>query len=63
MRRSRRKKVPDPFNSQKYHPNEWPLLNAYTAVWYQEPGVGDYYEAVPPEKRSGYFVPASPKKP
>jgi hypothetical protein len=46
---------------EKYHPNEWPLLNAYLACWYQEPGKPDYYKVVPVSERTGYYVPAIPK--
>jgi hypothetical protein len=41
---------------EKYHPNEWPLLNAYTARWYQTPGSSDYYGVVAPEERDAYYV-------
>ena len=59
-----RLQIPDnvPFQSsfeatvEKYHPNEWPLLNAYTARWYQTPGSTDYYGVVAPEERDGYYV-------
>jgi len=40
----------------KYHPNHWPLLNAYTACWYQSPGTSDYYGVVPASERTGYYV-------
>ena len=47
---------------EKYHPNSWPLLNAYLAAWYQTAGTEDYYGPVMPvEERSDYFVPATPK--
>lgn len=46
---------------EKYHPNEWPLLNAYAASWYQTPGISDYYGEVPPSERSDYFIPATPE--
>lgn len=51
---------------EKYHPNEWPLLNAYTASWYQSPGTRDYYGVVPASERTGYYIDATrkaPKKP
>ena len=56
--------IPDnaPFQSSfeatvvTYHPNEWPLLNAYTARWYQTPGSSDYYGVVAPEERDAYYV-------
>ena len=48
---------------EKYHPNEWPLLNAYTAVWYQRPHKADYYGPVPVEERTGYYLEPTPKKP
>jgi hypothetical protein len=41
---------------EKYHPNEWPLLNAYTAVWYQRAHKADYYGTVPVAERTGYYV-------
>ena len=47
---------------EKYHPNEWPLLNAYTVVWYQTAGKEDYYGVVPVKERSDYFIPATLKK-
>jgi len=47
---------------EKYHPNQWPLLNAYTASWYQSPGTRDYYGAVPASERSGYYIAPTPKK-
>ena len=47
---------------EKYHPNSWPLHNAYLAAWYQTPGKADYYKPVMPvEKRSDYFIPATLK--
>ena len=46
---------------EKYHPNNWPLLNAYAASWYQTAGTEDYYKAVPPSERSNYFIPATLK--
>ena len=63
--------IPDniPFHSsfeaviEKYHPNIWPLLNAYTASWYQTPGTGDYYGAVPASERTGYYIDATPREP
>lgn len=48
---------------EKYHPNEWPLLNAYAASWYQTAGTGDPYEAVPASQRTGYFVAPTPENP
>jgi hypothetical protein len=48
---------------EKYHPNEWPLLNAYAVSWYQTAGTDDYYKAVPPSERSNYFIPATMKAP
>ena len=48
---------------EKYHPNEWPLLNAYTASWYQSPGTSDHYRAVPASERTGYYVAPTPKEP
>ena len=47
---------------EKYHPNEWPLLNAYGVCWYQSAGTADYYGLVPAKERTGYYVPAKPKK-
>ena len=47
---------------EKYHANNWPLLNAYCAAWYQPAGTEDYYGPVMPvEERSDYFVPATLK--
>ncbi len=48
---------------EKYHPNQWPLLNAYAASWYQTAGTEDYYEAVPASERTGYDVAPTPRKP
>lgn len=48
---------------EKYHPNAWPLLNAYAASWYQTAGTTDYYKAVPPSERSSYFVDANKRVP
>lgn len=48
---------------EKYHPNHWPLLNAYCASWYQAAGTSDYYGVVPASERSGYFIPAGRPKP
>lgn len=46
---------------EKYHPNAWPLLNAYGVSWYQTAGTTDYYKIVPSDQRSGYFVEANKK--
>ncbi|OVE74161.1 hypothetical protein BVX94_01240 [bacterium B17] len=43
---------------EKYHPNSWPLLNAYLVSWYQQPGKEDYYKTVPVSERTGYYIPA-----
>lgn len=48
---------------EKYHPNQWPLLNAYTASWYQTAGTEDYYTAVPASQRTGYYVAPTPRSP
>lgn len=47
---------------EKYHGNNWPLLYATTAYWYQAPGIGDEYPAVLVAERSGYYV-MPPSKP
>jgi hypothetical protein len=46
---------------EKYHPNHWPLLNAYAVSWYQTAGTTDLYGVVVPEERSDYFIPAQPQ--
>lgn len=46
---------------EKYHPNAWPLLNAYAVSWYQTAATTDYYKVVPSDQRSGYFVEANKK--
>jgi len=43
---------------EKYHPNSWPLLNAYLVSWYQQLGKEDYYKIVPISERTGYYIPA-----
>ncbi|WP_143543753.1 glycoside hydrolase family 172 protein [Rhodopirellula sp. MGV] len=43
---------------EKYHGNNWPLLNAYTVCWYQTAGVADPYQPVDVEQRVDYYVPA-----
>jgi hypothetical protein len=43
---------------EKYHGNNWPLLNAYGVSWYQTAGTSDYYKEVPVKDRVGYYVPA-----
>jgi hypothetical protein len=48
---------------EKYHPNEWPLLNAYTVSWYQSAGTDDHYQPVPVEDRTDYYDPAGIYKP
>jgi hypothetical protein len=49
---------------EKYHPNSWPLLNAYTVAWYQEPGRPSPYSPVLDVKeRSDYYVEATLKSP
>ncbi len=63
--------VPDniPFNQsfeaviEKYHGNNWPLLNAYGVSWYQTAGKADYYKEVPVKERVDYYVPATWKPP
>ena len=46
---------------EKYHGNNWPLLNAYGVSWYQTPGTADYYKEVPVKERVDYYVPAKYK--
>jgi hypothetical protein len=51
---------------EKYHGNNWPLLYAATAYWYQAPGVADGYEPVPVGEREDYYtlpelLPAAPR--
>lgn len=41
---------------EKYHPNEWPLLYATTAYWYQAAGAVDKYGPVSRDQRMDYFV-------
>ena len=41
---------------EKYHPNNWPLLYACTAYWYQAAGEVDLYQPVPAEQRVDYYV-------
>jgi len=41
---------------EKYHGNNWPLLYAATAYWYQAPGVSDSYMALPLSERQGYYT-------
>jgi hypothetical protein len=48
---------------EKYHPNHWPLLNAYAASWYQTAGTEDYYGPVPASERTGYYIAPTPRKP
>jgi len=48
---------------EKYHGNNWPLLNAYGVSWYQTPGKTDYYKEVPLKERVDYYVPAKYKDP
>lgn len=45
---------------EKYHDNNWPLLYAATAYWYQERHTEDSYAPVPVEERVGYY--AMPKE-
>ena len=47
---------------EKYHPNAWPLLNAYTVCWYQEAGKPDYYKPRPLDARDSYYVPAKKRE-
>lgn len=63
--------IPDniPFNQsfeavmEKYHGNNWPLLNAYGVSWYQTAGKADYYKEVPVKERVDYYLPAPCKPP
>jgi len=48
---------------EKYHGNNWPLLNAYGVSWYQTAGKADYYKVVPVKDRVDYYVPAKYKDP
>ncbi len=41
---------------EKYHDDNWPLLYAATAFWYQQPGTADMYEAQPLSERLDYFA-------
>ncbi|HUT09841.1 MAG TPA: glycoside hydrolase family 172 protein [Thermoguttaceae bacterium] len=41
---------------EKYHPNNWPLLYACTAYWYQAAGEADWYRPVPVAQRVDYYV-------
>jgi hypothetical protein len=41
---------------EKYHPNNWPLLYACTAYWYQTAGETDLYQPVPVDQRVDYYV-------
>ena len=41
---------------EKYHGNNWPLLYATTARWYQEPATEGPYQAVPLKQRVKYYV-------
>lgn len=48
---------------EKYHGNNWPLLYAATAYWYQSPGTADRYEKVPLRERVGYERPPTRRAP
>jgi len=41
---------------EKYHGNNWPLLYAVNAYWYQAAGVTDQYPALPVNQREGYYT-------
>jgi hypothetical protein len=41
---------------EKYHGNNWPLLYATTARWYQAPATESPYQEVPLKKRAKYYV-------
>jgi len=41
---------------EKYHPNNWPLLHACTAYWYQTAGDGDLYGPAPAKERVDYYA-------
>lgn len=45
---------------EKYHGNNWPLLYATTARWYQAPATEGPYQAVPLKKRVKYYVQPKP---
>ena len=47
---------------EKYHGNNWPLLYATTARWYQSPATEGPYQAVPLNKRVKYYVQPEPKQ-
>jgi hypothetical protein len=40
---------------EKYHDNNWPLLYAVTAYWYQQYEVDDVYDKVPVRERVHYY--------
>jgi hypothetical protein len=42
---------------EKYHGDNWPLLYAATAFWYQAPGAADSYKPLPLAERCDYFAP------
>jgi len=48
---------------EKYHPNNWPLLYACTAYWYQAAGETDLYRPVPAAERVDYYVQPTRKAP
>jgi len=48
---------------EKYHPNNWPLLYACTAYWYQAAGEADLYPPVPAAQRVDYYVQPSREAP
>jgi hypothetical protein len=41
---------------EKYHGDNWPLLYAVTAYWYQAPGVVDGYSALPVGQRENCYT-------
>jgi hypothetical protein len=41
---------------EKYHGDNWPLLYAVTAYWYQSPGSFDDYPALPIGDREGFYT-------
>ena len=45
---------------EKYHPNNWPLLYACTAYWYQAAGQADPYRPVPAADRVDYYAQPDP---
>lgn len=40
---------------EKYHDNNWPLLYAVTAYWYQQHEIDDVYDLLPVQERVKYY--------